>query len=347
MTLRVTAFWLVAVFVVYASGRCPKFGEWSNGTVTRGGPLICAKLFRENDCLGYPLVISVNSTTFDFHDPSPSMGEAGLTALLRPGCTLKLWTGQNYTGSLLQSNMETYEWKIGTDSFLSASCDCGTDNVELLTCVAEDIMMPIQVCDFYYSNIGGICSYTLMPYATYQAANGTITELKGREAEPLENALRRQVFLPTNMPKIHPLPIPERTSAYRNVTIYQRAFRCGQYRLSTPEVTYTTESYVPSPITDGQWTLIPEARKSFYVNDTSVDINTAQRLCSNLQASMTDLEEKSTRDLFARHHLNGKHYWTNWRGTSYMTFAAESFATSPTESPVDDVNGVICERAAT
>ncbi|KAH7723822.1 hypothetical protein AAVH_08616 [Aphelenchoides avenae] len=111
----------------YSQGSCPKFDEWRTATTSVNGPLVCAKLYNNENCTGFPILFGVNISVGDLSHTLTVMPlkTSHVSALVRPGCTMHLWKNVNYTGT--HSSSTSYSWKIMNPDFMSALCNCSTE----------------------------------------------------------------------------------------------------------------------------------------------------------------------------------------------------------------------------
>lgn len=55
----------VTLLLGLANAACPKFSEWSDATVDAGGPLVCAKIYSNDNCSGLPTLLGVGAAIPD------------------------------------------------------------------------------------------------------------------------------------------------------------------------------------------------------------------------------------------------------------------------------------------
>ncbi|KAI1712960.1 glycosyl hydrolases family 16 domain-containing protein [Ditylenchus destructor] len=162
MFVTTLAFLLLGYNVIFVISDCPKSQEWRNLKVSPGGPLVCARLYADSKCSGFPLPFGINSSSSDLGTDSSAaidFERNNVTALVRPGCNMYLWEGVNFTGEHRKSI--NYTWNINRRHYRSALCNCSVDDLELLQCELREEWELINFCDFRKSDIGGLCSVTL------------------------------------------------------------------------------------------------------------------------------------------------------------------------------------------
>ncbi|KAI1698885.1 hypothetical protein DdX_17643 [Ditylenchus destructor] len=212
---------LLCCNAIFVSSECPKYEEWQNKTISPGGPLVCALLYGDSQCVGFPLTFGINSSSPNLgSDSSPFINfyANNITALVRPGCKMYLWEGTNFTGH----------------------------DPDLLKCEVHDQWKLRKFCDFRESDVGGSCSFTLehsyieekSENETSVVTNVTITEtMSDIFAEKMIESFGEQrmfYFLDANRSdtSTHTIIVDPRSA----ISVKQRSYVCGKYHLFTPEI---------------------------------------------------------------------------------------------------------------
>ncbi|KAI1712101.1 hypothetical protein Ddc_12597 [Ditylenchus destructor] len=155
MLLNILHFLILCYNAIIVSGDCPDSREWRNVRISPGGPLVCARLYGDEKCSGFPLPFGINSSTPDLGTESSSainFEGNNVTALVRPGCNMFLWEGANFTGRLDKSTNHT--WHVDRRHYSSALCNCSVNDVDLLQCELRAKWEDMNFCDFRESNFG-------------------------------------------------------------------------------------------------------------------------------------------------------------------------------------------------
>lgn len=62
---------LLTTIIASVTSLCPTISDWRNSSVGPGGPLVCAKLYGNTDCTGFPVLFGVNASVSDFPHAYP------------------------------------------------------------------------------------------------------------------------------------------------------------------------------------------------------------------------------------------------------------------------------------
>ncbi|KAI1711849.1 hypothetical protein Ddc_12682 [Ditylenchus destructor] len=311
---------LLCCNAIFASSECPKYEEWQNKTTSPGGPLVCALLYGDSQCVGFPLPFGINISSSDLgSDSSPVINfyTNNITALVRPGCKMYLWEGTNFTGQ--REHSFAYKWNIEQLKYHSASCECTVDDPDLLKCEVREQWELRKFCDFRESDIGGSCSFKLKHSYTEQKSNNAtknvlknvaITEtMADMFAEKMIESFgekRMFSFLDTNKSdtSTHTVIVDPRSA----VSIKQRSYVCGKYHIFTPEI--ARKSGV-SALRD-KWFYNPQYNTHYWFSSETQTHADAESRCIQLGGRLANVfptDRYSLRKWFARFMITSTQWW--------------------------------------
>ncbi|KAH7703440.1 hypothetical protein AAVH_29388 [Aphelenchoides avenae] len=245
-----------------------------------GGPLVCAKLYGNANCSGFPLLLGVNSSIPDLRHTLELMDIANgdeVTVLVRPLCHVTFWSDVDFKGE--NDTSSGYLWSRVIDGVLSADCDCDTNSVELLSCEPKEELEQIQECRYFNSSIGGICPYAvdIRPFQQNDENDGSVEPFRYLaldETKTLNTLFAPQIASVLDRP-LHVLA-DEDTKKYlthasvkphQGLRIYQRSIRCGNYVMRTTELEFDYEIAQPNT-----WVLNPAVGRLYYFSRTTEQV---------------------------------------------------------------------------
>ncbi|KAI1700829.1 hypothetical protein Ddc_17917 [Ditylenchus destructor] len=292
------AFLLLSCHVLLATSDCPKSQEWRQMEVSPGGALVCARLYGDQKCSGFPLPFGINASSSDLGTASSSainFERNNVTALVRPGCNMYLWEGAGFTGEHVKSSK--YIWNVNRRHYRSALCNCTVGDLELLQCELREKWEVVNICDFRKSDIGGLCSVTLKrSYARDEDGNVKNITITKNLANLFTDKIaeffgeeRMTSFLDIDSDNKLPLLV----GATSVIKIKQRSYVCGQYHLFTPEVLKRYErkddtgvAIVPQL---DKWIYNQLTETYFWFSSAKEGFSTAKEKCKKLGGQLAHL----------------------------------------------------------
>ncbi|KAI1711851.1 hypothetical protein Ddc_12684 [Ditylenchus destructor] len=312
---------LLCCNAIFASSECPKYEDWQNKTTSPEGPLVCAMLYGDSSCAGFPLPFGINSSSSNLgSDSSPVINfyTNSITALVRPGCKMYLWEGTNFTGQ--SDHSFGYKWNIEQLKYRSALCECTIDDPDLLKCEMREQWEQRNFCDLRESDVGGSCSFTLMhsfiedesDNETNTVKNVTITDAVAEifAEKMLESFGEKRIFsfLDTNKSDTSPhiVIVDPRSS----VSIKQRSYVCGKYHLFTQEIARILSL---GYLLRDKWIYNPQYVSYYWFSSETQTQAGAENKCSQLGGHLAEVRatvKYSLRKWMTRFMIGSTNWWT-------------------------------------
>ncbi|KAI1707303.1 lectin c-type domain-containing protein [Ditylenchus destructor] len=281
---------------------CPKAQQWMNKTISPGGPLVCAKLYADDKCAGFPLPFGINSSSSDLGTASSSLIDFqvnSVTALVRPGCNMYLWEGANFTGD--HHSSASYIWNVGQKHYRSAVCNCSIEDPELLQCEMREKWELLKACNFYTSDTGGLCPVSLkQSYIEDEsgvAKKISLTKSLNRIfvekiAQSFEEERMSEFIDLNNIGDFAKQTVSVEARSWINYL--QRSYVCGKYHLFTPETVrkHVLEYYGldQTGTKNGKWIYNPHSNSYFWFSLHTANKTEARAKCEELGGHLATID---------------------------------------------------------